>query len=205
MYDYRISKRIDELDPIPETWTPEQKSAFLNSGFIPVAGDTPQVGSEKKTKKVSIPDLISELPTGGILMMLDSASPRTSDGAFTLRKLYSTSQELVVNGSNVELPPGWYRFDSHAVVNFNGNTPLNKCCTLSFGGNLHGTYQKAYADFDFSYAHTEQLPVSGLICVNGNSSEPVDFNLSISGINDAGATGVSVTMVLSIQSIQSGT
>ena len=213
MYEYRIDKKIEELDPIPSSWSPEQKKAFLDSGLLPMAGETPQPGVIK-TKRVSVDELYENLSSKDSVMMLDSASALTTDGTFTLNKLYSAGPTLTVDGTDIQLPPGWYRYGARVTFAFDGETPLNKCEVITLASNLHGTNQQAKINFDFSFAHTEQIYLGDLIYNDGaitgpnrvSDTEPLNsykvFNLSLSGISAAGASGITATLVMEIQSVR---
>ena len=213
MYEYRIDKKIEELDPIPSSWSPEQKRAFLDSGLLPMAGETPQPGVIK-TKRVSVDELYENLSSKDSVMMLDSASALTTDGTFTLNKLYSAGPALTVDGTDIQLPPGWYRYGARVTFAFDGETPLNKCEVITLASNLHGTNQQAKINFDFSFAHTEQIYLGDLIYNDGaitgpnrvSDTEPFNsykvFNLSLSGISAAGASGITATLVMEIQSVR---
>jgi hypothetical protein len=213
MYEYRIDKKIEELDPIPSSWSPEQKRAFLDSGLLPMAGETPQPGVIK-TKRVSVDELYENLSSKDSVMMLDSASALTTDGTFTLNKLYSAGPTLTVDGTDIQLPPGWYRYGARVTFAFDGENPLNKCEVITLASNLHGTNQQAKINFDFSFAHTEQIYLGDLIYNDGaitgpnrvSDTEPLNsykvFNLSLSGISAAGASGITATLVMEIQSVR---
>lgn len=213
MYEYRINKKIEELDPLPESWDVDQKKAFIDSGMIPMAGDTPQPGVIK-TKRISIPELYANLSTKDSVMMLESAVSLSGDGTFTLSKLYAAGPELVVSGTNIQLPPGWYRYGARVDFAFDGLAPLNKREEITLSGNLHGTAQQATINFDFSYAHTEQLVLSDMIYNDGSTTGPYRvsdeaplnsyriFNLALSGIAAAGASGINANLVLEIQSVR---
>ena len=213
MYEYRIDKKIEELDPIPSSWSPEQKRAFIDSGLLPMAGETPQPGV-LKTKRVSVNELYENLSSKDSVMMLDSASALTTDGTFTLNKLYSAGPELTVDGTDIQLPPGWYRYGARVTFAFDGETPLNKCEVITLASNLHGANQQAKINFDFSFAHAEQIYLGDLIYNDGattganrvSDTEPLNsykvFNLSLSGIGAAGASGITATLVMEIQSVR---
>lgn len=216
MYEYRIDKRIDQLDPIPGLgkWTEEQRQRFIGEGVIPIAGPTPQAGADPATKKITVEELYTNLSTKDSVMMLESASALTADGTFTLNKLYSAGPALTVDGTDIQLPPGWYRYGVRVTIEFDGANPLNKCEVITLASNLHGSNQQAKINFDFSFAHTEQIYLGDLICNNGettgpnrvSNAEPLNsykvFNLSLSGISAAGASGITATLVMEIQSVR---
>lgn len=205
MYEYRIDKKIEDLDPIPDSWSDEQRKLFIDEGYIPMAGKVPQSGivtDEYKTKKVTADDIYGIVTTKISAMMLDSETPRTTDGTFALHKIRSSGPELVISGSNIKLPPGWYHYDARVNFGFDGVTPLNKCEPITVESSIHSNTQKSAINFDFSYSHTEQIVLSDIIYNDGSSQDGhLDFNLSISGIGASGATGVSATLVLNIQTV----
>jgi hypothetical protein len=212
MYEYRIDKKINELDPIPTTWSAEQRKAFFDTGSIPIAGDTPQVGAEPKTMRVSMEEIFSDLSRLDAVMMLESPAALVGNGTFNLRKLYSAGPEIEVSGSNVLLPPGWYRYGARVDFNFTG-TPINETAPITLSGNLHGNNQHCIVNFDFSYLHTEQLALSDLIYNDGATDSPYrvsdvsplntyrNFNLSISGVPSS-VTAMSATLVLHIERVR---
>ena len=209
MYEYRIDKRIDQLDPIPGTdkWTEEQRQHFIDEGVIPIAGPTPQVGAEPATKKITVEELYTNLSTKDMVMVLDSASALTDDGIFTLSKLHSAGPELEIatvspSGSALVVPPGWYRYGARVNFEFDGVTPLNKCEEITLRSTINGN-QQSTINFDFSYEHSEQLYLSDII-YNDGSGTPKDanFSLELDGISSAGASGISATLVLEIQSVR---
>jgi hypothetical protein len=216
MYEYHIDKRIDQLDPIPglDKWTEEQRQHFIDEGVIPIAGPTPQMGADPATKKITVEELYTNLSSKDSVMMLDSASALTTDGTFTLNKLYSAGPTLTVDGTDIQLPPGWYRYGARVTFAFDGETPLNKCEVITLASNLHGTNQQAKINFDFSFAHTEPIYLGALIYNDGaitgpnrvSDTEPLNsykvFNLSLSGISAAGASGITATLVMEIQSVR---
>lgn len=146
--------------------------------------------------------------------MLDSASALTTDGTFTLNKLYSAGPALTVDGTNIQLPPGWYRYGARVTFEFDGVNPLNKCEVITLASNLHGNNQQAKINFDFSFAHTEQIYLGDLIYNDGattgpnrvSDTEPLNsykvFNLTLSGISAAGASGITASLVMEIQSVR---
>lgn len=202
MYEYHIDKKIEELDPIPNSWSPEQKRAFLDSGLLPMAGEMPQPGVIK-TKRVSVDELYENLSSKDSVMMLDSASPLTADGKFTLNKLYSAGPALTVDGTDIQLPPGWYRYGARVTFEFDGASPLNKCGAITLAGNLHGNSQQATINFDFSFGHTEQLYLSDIIYNDGSGTpKDVNFSLALDGISAAGASGITASLAMEIQSVR---
>lgn len=208
MYEYRIDKRIDQLDPIPGLgkWTEEQRQHFIGEGVIPIAGPTPQVGAEPATKKITIEELYSNLSTKDMVMMLESASALTADGIFTLRKLHSAGPELGMvsvspSGSALVVPPGWYRYGARVNFEFDGVTLLNKCEEITLRSTINGNQQTTII-FDFSYEHSEQLYLSDIIYNDGSGTpKDVNFSLELDGISAAGASGITATLVMEIQSV----
>lgn len=209
MYEYHIDKRIDQLDPIPglDKWTEEQRQHFIDEGVIPIAGPTPQVGAEPATKKITVEELYTNLSTKDMVMMFESASALTDDGIFTLSKLHSAGPELDIvsvspSGSALVVPPGWYRYGARVNFEFDGVTPLNKCEEITLRSTINGN-QQATINFDFSYEHTEQLYLSDIIYNDGSGTpRDVNFSLELDGIHAAGASGISASLVLEIQSVR---
>ena len=212
MYEYHIDKRIDQLDPIPglDKWTEEQRQHFIDEGVIPIAGPTPQMGADPATKKITVEERYTNLSTKDMVMMLDSASALTTDGIFTLNKLRSAGPELEIttvspSGSALVVPPGWYRYGARVNFEFDGVTPLNKCEEITLRAMLNGNpgYRQSTINFDFSYGHTEQLYLSDIIYNDGSGTpKDVNFSLKLDGISAAGASGITATLVLEIQSVR---
>lgn len=212
MYEYRIDKKINELDPIPTTWSAEQRKAFFDSGSIPIAGDTPQVGAEPKTMRVSMEEIFSDLSRMDAVMMIQSPSALPGNGTFNLQKLYSAGPEIEVSGTSVQLPPGWYRYGARVDFDFTG-TPINEIAPVKLSCNLHGNNQHCIVNFDFSYQHIEQLALSDLIYNDGATDNPYrvsdvapyntyrNFSLSISDVPNT-VTSMSATLVLNIERVR---
>jgi hypothetical protein len=206
MYEYRIDKRIDQLDPIPGTdkWTEEQRQHFIDEGVIPIAGPTPQVGAEPATKKITVEELYTNLSTKDMVMMLESASALTDDGIFTLSKLHSAGPELEIatvspSGSALVVPPGWYRYGARVTLAFNGDENLlNRCEEITLRSTINGN-QQATINFDFSYEHSEQMYLSDIIYNDGTgTSHDINFSLALDGMR----TGLTATLVMEIQSVR---
>ena len=205
MYEYRIDKRIDQLDPIPGTdkWTEEQRQHFIDEGIIPIAGPTPQVGAEPATKKITVEELYTNLSTKDMVMMLESSSALTTDGIFTLSKLHSAGPELDIvsvlpSGSALVVPPGWYRYGARVNLAFNGDNPLNRYEEITLRSTINGN-QQATINFDFSYEHSEQLYLSDVIYNDGTGTpHDINFSLALDGMR----TGLTATLVMEIQSVR---
>ncbi len=205
MYEYRIDKRIDQLDPIPglDKWTEEQRQHFINEGVIPIAGPTPQVGAEPATKKITVEELYTNLSTKDMVMMLESASALTADGIFTLSKLHSAGPELDIVpvsplGSAMVVPPGWYRYGARVNLVFNGINPLNVRDEITLSSTINAN-QQAMINFEFSYAHSEQLYLSDIIYNDGTGTpRDINFSLALDGMRD----GLTATLVMEIQSVR---
>lgn len=206
MYEYRIDKRIDQLDPIPGTdkWTEEQRQHFIDEGVIPIAGPTPQVGAEPATKKITVEELYTNLSTKDMVMMLESTSALTDDGIFTLSKLHSAGPELDIvsvspSGSALVVPPGWYRYGARVTLAFNGDENLlNRCEEITLRSTINGN-QQATINFDFSYEHSEQLYLSDII-YNDGAGTPHDINFSLA--LDGMRTGLTATLAMEIQAVR---
>lgn len=206
MYEYRIDKRIDQLDPIPGTdkWTEEQRQHFIDEGVIPIAGPTPQMGADPATKKITVEELYTNLSTKDMVMMLDSASALTTDGIFTLNKLRSAGPELEIttvspSGSALVVPPGWYRYGARVTLAFNGDKNLlNRCEEITLRSTINGN-QQATINFDFSYEHSEQMYLSDIIYNDGTGTpHDINFSLALDGMR----TGLTATLVMEIQSVR---
>lgn len=206
MYEYRIDKRIDQLDPIPglDKWTEEQRQHFIDEGVIPIAGPTPQMGAEPATKKITMEELYTNLSTKDMVMMLESASALTADGIFTLNKLHSAGPELDIVpvsplGSALVVPPGWYRYGARVNLAFNGDDKLlNRREEITLRSTINGN-QQATINFDFSYEHSEQLYLSDIIYNDGaGTTHDINFSLALDGMR----AGLTATLVMEIQSVR---
>lgn len=205
MYEYRIDKRIDQLDPIPglDKWTEEQRQHFITEGVIPIAGPTPQVGAEPATKKITVEELYTNLSTKDMVMMLESASALTADGIFTLSKLHSAGPELDIVpvsplGSAIVVPPGWYRYGARVNLAFNGINPLNVCDEITIRSTINAN-QQTTINFDFSYEHSEQLYLSDIIYNDGTgTTRDINFSLALDGMRP----GLTATLVMEIQTVR---
>ncbi len=198
MYNFKIDKKIEELDPL-DTLPSEKRADFIDSGLLPVAGN-PDVEQPSKfqTKRVSIAELFDNFSTHGTALTLESSSTRSSDGKFSLSKAQWTGEDIDVSGTDVRLPIGWYQYTVRMNFTFSG-TPLNKDAVIAIRSHLQSSvYQQATVNFDFSYAHTEQLSVTGLL---HNTTSPVTFNVSVTGISDSGANSVSASLTIYIQKV----
>ena len=193
MYDYVITKNIEDLDPIEGT--PEQRQAFIEGGLLPIAGPV-QTGSEQMaTKRIGVQELLGNISGQGSVMVADST--RTADGTFVLSEIEHVGTQITIDGSNIQLSQGWYRYEARADITFNGSTPLNVCEPLTLQASQYSRHQ-ATINFDFSYGHTEQITLSGII--HNQSSNVLNFGLSLSGLTNSGATGVTAHLFLTIQS-----
>lgn len=210
MYDYRIDKKIEELDPIPGTQ--EQKKAFIDSGIIPVAGIVQEGSNTYATKGMEIQDLYSAISSETGVLMAEELNYRTSDGAFTLKKTHSAGKEFVIDGANIQLPPGWYRYSAKATFTYTG-TGVNKSEPIALKSNLHN--QCTTINFDFSYPHTEEIFLSNIIHNAGittdynrvSNTAPLNtyqnFNLSVDGISAAEVSDVTIHLLnVEIQAIR---
>ena len=192
MYDYVITKNIEDLDPIEGT--PEQKQAFIEGGLLPIAGPV-QTGSEQMaTKRIGVQELLGNISGQGSVMVADST--RTTDGTFVLSEIEHTGTQITIDGTNIQLPQGWYRYEARADITFNGLTPLNVCEPLTLQASQYSRHQ-ATINFDFSYGHMEQITLSGII--HNQSTNVLNFGLSLSGLTQSGATGVTAHLFVTIQ------
>lgn len=195
MYDFVITKNIEKLDPIEGT--PEQKQAFIEGGLLPIAGPV-QTGNEPMaTKRIGVQELLGNISGQGSVMVAESTTDLTGDDTFNLHEIEHTGTQITINGSNVQLSQGWYRYEARADITFNGLTPLNVCEPLTLQASPSGRHQ-ATINFDFSYGHSEQITLSGII--HNQSSNVLNFGLSLSGLTNSGATGVTAHLFLTVQS-----
>jgi len=198
MYNFKIDKKIEELDPL-DTLPGEKRAVFIDSGLLPVAGN-PDVEQPTKfqTKRVSIAELFDNFLAHGTALRLESSSTRSSDGKFSLSKVQWTGEDIDVSGTDVRLPSGWYQYTARMNFTFSG-TPLNKDEVITIRSHLQdNVYQEATVNFDFSYPHTEQLSLSGIL---HNNMSIGTFNVSITGISNSGASNVSATVIIDIQKV----
>lgn len=193
MYDYVITKNIEDLDPIEGT--PEQKQAFIEGGLLPIAGPV-QTGSEQMaTKRIGVQELLGNISEQGSVMVAESTTYQPN-GTFGLREIEHTGTQFTIDGSNIQLPQGWYRYEARADITFNDSTPLNACELLTLQASQYSRHQ-ATINFDFSYGHSEQITLSGII--HNQSSNVLNFGLSLSGIPQSVATEVTAHLFLTIQ------
>lgn len=195
MYDYVITKNIEDLDPIEGT--PEQKQAFIEGGFLPIAGPAQTGNEQMATKRIGVQELRGNISGQGSVMVAESATDLTGDGTFVLSENEHTGTQITIDGSNIQLSQGWYRYEARAVITFDGLTPLNVCDSLTLQASQYSRHQ-ATINFDFSYGHSEQITLSGII--HNQSTNVLNFGLSLSGITHSGATGVTAHLFLTIQS-----
>ena len=195
MYDFVITKNIEELDPIEGT--PEQKQAFIEDGLLPIAGPVQTGNEQMATKRIGVQELFGHIPRQGSIMVVKSA--RTTDGTFDQYEIIDhTGTQFIIDGSNIQLPQGWYRYEARADITFNVLDPLNVWEPLTLQASSDRRHQ-ATINFDFSYWHAEQIALSGII--HNQSSNDLNFGLSLSGIPQSAATGVTTQLFLTIQSI----
>ena len=193
MYDYVITKNIEDLDPIEGT--PEQKQAFIEGGFLPIAGPVQTGNEQMATKRIGVQELLGNISGQGSVMVADST--RTGDGTFVLSEIEHTGTQITIDGTNIQLSQGWYRYEARTVITFNGLTPLNVCDPLTLQASQYSRHQ-ATINFDFSYGHSEQIALSGII--HNQSTNVLNFGLSLSGLTQSGATGVTAHLFVTIQS-----
>jgi hypothetical protein len=193
MYDFVITKNIENLDPIEGT--PEQKQAFIEGGLLPIAGPVQTGNEQMATKRISVQELLGNISGQGSVMVAES--DLTGDGTFEQYDIDEhTGTQITIDGSNIQLSQGWYRYEARAVITFNGSTPLNVCGPLTLQASPSSRHQ-ATINFDFSYGHSEQIALSGII--HNQSSNVLNFGLSLSGLTTSGATGVTAHLFLTIQ------
>ena len=160
MYDYRIDKKIDELDPIPNSWTSEQKAAFTNSGYIPMSGITP--ANVHLTKRVDLATISKTLP--GTVWVGNSSASLTANGTFALEVATggeSSDCGLVVDSGVLKVTqPGWYHIEAtwelNVVTQTSPNTYLNEYRPVTL--TVLNTTSKA--ELDMSIPSTETKTVA---------------------------------------------
>jgi hypothetical protein len=197
MYDFVITKNIEELDPIEGT--PEQKQAFIEGGMLPIAGPVQTGNEQKATKRIGVQELFGHIPRQGSIMVVKSIADPTAGWTFVPSEIIDhTGIQFIIDGSNIQLPQGWYRYEARADITFNVINPLNVWEPLTLQASSDRRHQ-ATINFDFSYWHTEQIALSGII--HNQSSNDLNFGMSLSGITNSLATGVTAQLFLTIQSI----
>ena len=188
MQDYVVNKKIDELNPIPKTWTADQKNHFLDTGFLPMAGDPPTNTNDKQTKKITVEELHYNLSKRLSTMVVAGAASLTEDGTFNVNRVRSAGAAIEVVGSQIVINPGWYQYTAHAEVSYNGSA-LNLHDRIYLDCNWHA--QSNSCDFDFSEPHAETIELCGIVHNAGSTAENV--TISVRGI-PTGVSGISVTL-----------
>lgn len=187
MQDYVVNKKIEELNGISD-WTAEQRNNFLNTGFLPMAGDPPTNTNVKQTKKITVEELHYNLSKRLSTMVVAGASNLTEDGTFNVNRVRSAGAAIEVVGSQIVINPGWYQYTAHAEVSYNGSA-LNLHDRIYLDCNWHA--QSNSCDFDFSEPHTETIELCGI--VHNASSTAENVTISVRGI-PTGVSGISVTL-----------
>ena len=192
MQDYVVNKKIEELNGISD-WTAEQRNNFLNTGFLPMAGDPPTNTNVKQTKKITVEELHYNLSKRLSTMVVAGAASLTEDGTFNVNRVRSAGTDIEVVGSQIVINPGWYQYTAHAEVSYNGSA-LNLHDRIYLDCNWHA--QSNSCDFDFSLdtddgPHTETIELCGL--VHNASSTAENVTISVRGI-PTGVSGISVTL-----------
>lgn len=195
MYDFVITKNIEDLDPIEGT--PEQKQAFIEGGLLPIAGPVQTGNDQMATKRIGVQELLGNISGQGSVMVAESTGNLTDDDTFVLHEIEHTGTQIAIDGRSIQLSQGWYRYEARADITFNGLTPLNVCEPLTLQASPSSRHQ-ATINFDFSYGHSEQITLSGII--HNQSTNVLNFGLSLSGLDQSGATGVTAHLFLTVQS-----
>lgn len=175
MDNFTLNKKIEELHGIPGTWGSEQKDHFLDTGYLPMAGLTPQ--NKYKTKKITIADLNHNLSAMLSTITVHGTSALSADGSFSVTMDRGAGDGISVTGGQVTILPGWYQYMAQVSLSYSG-TPLNRHDLITLGCNLHSQSNKC--DFDFSVQHSEMVDICGL--VNIANTEAQNLTLSVSGI-----------------------
>ena len=175
MGKFTLNKKIEELHSIPDNWTTAQKDQFLDNGYLPMAGVTPQ--NKYQTKKITIAELNHNLSAMLSTMTVHGTSALSADGSFSVTEDRSAGNGINVTNGQVTILPGWYQYIAQVALTYDG-TPLNRHDLITFGCNWHT--QSNTCDFDFSVQHSETIELSGL--VNNMNTVAQNLTLSISGI-----------------------
>lgn len=206
MYKYPIDKKIEELDPIPSSWSDASVKQYIDSGLLAISGQNPQDGIYQ-TKKLSIDELYNNLSTKNSVLVAKS-EPMNQNGAFYFNPVDGRSAGTsieIVNGKYI-LPPGWYHYDAIMTITYTGQA-INRIEPISLVSNKHGHQNTCVFDFSVEGlqivnslpAHVETVTLSGALqCDNGSSSE---FYLSIQGI-PSGINGFKAETVISVATIR---
>lgn len=176
MFDYRNEKPIEKLDPIPEGWTNEDKTRFLEHGFLAFAGETP--AGVMRTKKVSLEILANNMP--GVVVWTGNGQSRTSDGTFTLVETGSSEtgkpegkRSLVLNNGALRAAGGWYHVQATArIAVVAGNVPYrNEYRNVSVKLSVEGTdIEEISVAIDMSTDSCEYRTVSSVVYIADDDS-----------------------------------
>ena len=105
MYEYHLEKKIEELDPIPKTWSSDDINTFTETGYLPMAGTVPS--GTYLTKKIDLLTLMTHMP--GVSVWTGKGALRTTTGEYVLETVQETGDgiNLVEGVLNID-EDGWY-------------------------------------------------------------------------------------------------
>lgn len=127
MYEYYKDKHIEDLDPIPGSWDPEQKKHFIDTCLVPMAGEISQTGFVK-TKRVSVDELYENFAEREAPIVFDGEYDADTNPAATV----ATVSEAV--SSKADMVDG-ATDGNFASLDSNGN--------LADSGHSHADYATA--------------------------------------------------------------
>ena len=172
MQDYVLNKKIEELNPIPDNWTTDEKNHYLDSGYLPMAGETP--ADTYQTKKITMEELHHNLSKRPSTMVVTGMEALTEDGTFNVSLVRSAGDDISVTGSRIQINPGWYQYTVQVEIAYTG-TALNRHERIYLDCNWHT--QSNSCDFDFSVPHTETIELCGMIHNPGENEEDVTMSI----------------------------
>lgn len=172
MQDYVLNKKIEELNPIPDNWTTDEKNHYLDSGYLPMAGETP--ADTYQTKKITMEELHHNLSKRLSTMVVTGMEALTEDGTFNVSLVRNAGNDILVTGSQIKIEPGWYQFTAHVEIAYTG-TALNLHDNIYLECNWHA--QSNSCDFDFSVPHTETIELCGMIHNAGENEAGVTMSI----------------------------
>ena len=181
MYDYRIDKTIDQLDPVPSgSWEPEQVDAFFDSALVPIAGITPQ-GSYRTFRNSfkSIIERYTKLPVFIGNSGSSPTSPTNNTATFEITQVSNAGDAISIQSDVLKVDPGWYHVDAVTTVNFSG-TASNTIVPVTFSLELDGT--EVCSDtiqFDYSYpSNSATLHLHGITVNSGTDAASLVFKVT---------------------------
>lgn len=186
MYDYRIDKTIDQLDPVPSgSWEPGQVDTFFDSALVPIAGITPQGSyrtfnnSFKSIIERYTPMFTPKLPAFIGNSGSSPTSPTNNTVTFGITEVSSEGDAIFLQSNVLKVKPGWYHVDAVATVNFSG-TASNTIVPVTFNLELDGA--EVCSDtiqFDYSYpSNSATLHLHGITVNSGTDAASLVFKVT---------------------------